>query len=47
VDGGESMKKTYYEQVPLKVVKKIVAIMETPEPDKDPKPGRAKSGKKP
>jgi len=41
------MKKTYYEQVPLKVVKKIAAIMETPGPGKDPKPGSAKSGKKP
>ncbi|HMI52850.1 MAG TPA: hypothetical protein VK525_15165 [Candidatus Saccharimonadales bacterium] len=40
------MKKTYYEQVPLKVVKKIATITQLPGPEKEPKLPSVKSGKK-
>jgi len=40
------MKKTYYEQVPLKLVKKIARIIEVPGPEKEPKLPSVKNGKK-
>ena len=40
------MKKTYYEQVPLKVVKKIATIIQLPGREKKPKLPSIKNGKK-
>ena len=41
------MKKTYFEQVPVKLVLKIATVAEGPATAKKPKPGSNKVGRQP